>query len=258
MRFELNLNVVDVLLKVPTINFFLIKPTKCTNFTTLFLHETLRVSSRTRNWSCSKAFYKPVWHIPLLGVQWINSWWWTEELSETFRVSCQNTVVKLVHLVGFIKKKFVTMHGQMNVKFPTINLHERYVQWGASRFMRRAYLLKTPPTVLRRRSADRSTFRAPVAIFWRTLTCTSLVGLPFLLRRRNYFYLGGESVISVTRYHQTRSSDAFVYITVWWFIDVIFNFRVNSRGLCDRRSPHPGQSYWMWSGATITFYSYNV
>jgi len=31
--------------------------------------------------SCSKAVYKPVWHIPLLSIQWINSWWWTDELS---------------------------------------------------------------------------------------------------------------------------------------------------------------------------------
>ena len=35
------------------------------------------------SWSCSKAAYKPVWYIPLLSVQWINSWWCTEELSET-------------------------------------------------------------------------------------------------------------------------------------------------------------------------------
>jgi len=35
------------------------------------------------SWSCSKAVYKPVWHIPLLSVQWINSWWWAEKLSET-------------------------------------------------------------------------------------------------------------------------------------------------------------------------------
>jgi hypothetical protein len=54
---------------------------------------------------CSKAVYKPVWHIPLLSVQWINSWGWTEELSETCRFSCQNKFVKLVHLVGFIIKK---------------------------------------------------------------------------------------------------------------------------------------------------------
>jgi hypothetical protein len=30
--------------------------------------------------------------------------------------SCQNKFVKLVHLVGFIIKKFVTMHGHMNIK----------------------------------------------------------------------------------------------------------------------------------------------
>ena len=56
---------------------------------------------------CSKAVYKPVWHIPLLSVQWINSWWWTDELSETCRVSWQNKFVKLVHLDGFIAKKVV-------------------------------------------------------------------------------------------------------------------------------------------------------
>ena len=59
--------------------------------------------SRTRY--CSKAVYRPVWHIPLLSVQWINSWWWTDELSETCRVSWQNKFLKLVHLVGFITKK---------------------------------------------------------------------------------------------------------------------------------------------------------
>jgi hypothetical protein len=31
-----------------------------------------------------------------------NSWWWTEELSETCRVSFQNKFEKVVHLVGFI------------------------------------------------------------------------------------------------------------------------------------------------------------
>jgi len=86
-------------------NFFVIKPTRCTNFTNLFWHETLHVSDSSPvhhqefihctlsngichtafeqdqdatavpSWSCSKAVYKPVWHIPLLSVQWINSWW---------------------------------------------------------------------------------------------------------------------------------------------------------------------------------------
>jgi hypothetical protein len=54
------------------------------------------------SWSCcSKAVYKPVWHIPLLSTV-KNSWWWAEELSETCRVSFQNKFEKLVHLVGFI------------------------------------------------------------------------------------------------------------------------------------------------------------
>ena len=47
----------------------------------------------------------PVWDIALMRVQWINSWWWTEELSEICRVSCQNKFVKFVHLVGFIIKQ---------------------------------------------------------------------------------------------------------------------------------------------------------
>jgi hypothetical protein len=58
-------------------------------------------------WSCSTAVYKLVWHIPLLSLQWINSWWWTYELSETCRVSWQNTFVKLMRLVGFFTKKKV-------------------------------------------------------------------------------------------------------------------------------------------------------
>ena len=38
-------------------------------------------------------------------VQWINSWWWAEELPETCRVSCRSKFGKLMHLVGFIIKK---------------------------------------------------------------------------------------------------------------------------------------------------------
>jgi hypothetical protein len=116
---------------------FVIKPTGCTKFTNIFCHETLNVSDMSSvhhqgfihctlsngisytcvpSWSYSKAVYKSVWHTPLLSVQWIISWWWTDELSETCRVSWQNKFVKLVHLVGFITKKFVTMYGHMNVK----------------------------------------------------------------------------------------------------------------------------------------------
>jgi hypothetical protein len=45
-----------------------------------------------------------------------NSWWWTEELSETCRVSFPKKFEKLVRLFGFIIRKFVTMHGHMNVE----------------------------------------------------------------------------------------------------------------------------------------------
>jgi hypothetical protein len=36
----------------------------------------------------------------------INSWWWTDELSETCKVSFQNKFEKLVHLVGFIIRNY--------------------------------------------------------------------------------------------------------------------------------------------------------
>jgi hypothetical protein len=45
-----------------------------------------------------------------------NSWWWREGLSETYRVSFQNKFEKLVHLGGFVYKKFITMPGHMSVK----------------------------------------------------------------------------------------------------------------------------------------------
>jgi hypothetical protein len=38
-------------------------------------------------------------------------------MSETHRFSVQNKFEKLVHLVGFIIRKFVTMQGHMNVKY---------------------------------------------------------------------------------------------------------------------------------------------
>jgi hypothetical protein len=54
--------------------------------------------------------------MPVPSVQWINSWRWAEELPETCKVSCWSKFGKLVHLVGFIIKKFITMHGHVNLK----------------------------------------------------------------------------------------------------------------------------------------------
>jgi hypothetical protein len=68
----------------------------------------IQVCRQLSSRNCSKVVYKLVWRISLLSVQWINSWWWTEELSEKCRFSCQNEFMKLVHLVGFIIKKNIT------------------------------------------------------------------------------------------------------------------------------------------------------
>ena len=84
-------------------------------------------------WSCSKAVFKTVWHIPVPSLQRINSWRWAEELPETCRVWCRSKFGKLVYLIGFIIKKFVTMHGHMNVKFVQ-NFSGIYVQtWRVNR-----------------------------------------------------------------------------------------------------------------------------
>ena len=82
--------------------------------------------------SCSKAVYKPVWPTPYLSVQWINSWWWTDEVSETCRVSCQNKFVKLVHLVGFIIKKvhyvFYSLYSHQHVSAVIVAIF-RLILW---------------------------------------------------------------------------------------------------------------------------------
>ena len=82
----------------------------------VYVIQVCRQLSIFPSWSSSKAVFKPVWHIPLLSVQWINSWRWAEELPEICRFLCRSEFGKLVHLVGIIIKKFVTMHGHTNVK----------------------------------------------------------------------------------------------------------------------------------------------
>ena len=120
--------------------FLIIKPTRCTNFSNLFWNETLHVSdsssvhhqefftvhtvmvyviqvfwqlaSRIRMErssilillaSCQQTCI--TYTIAVCTVK--SSWWWTEELSETCRVSFQNKFEKLVHLVGFIIRKWI-------------------------------------------------------------------------------------------------------------------------------------------------------
>ena len=69
--------------------FFIIKSTRCTNFTIFFWHETLYVSDS------SSVHQQEFIHCTL-----------SNGICRTVcRVSCQNKFVKLVHLVGFIIKK---------------------------------------------------------------------------------------------------------------------------------------------------------
>ena len=122
-------------------NFFIINPTRYTNFPNLLRHEnstcfgqflcpssgvyslytrhwyvSFRFEDSFRagpgwkgvsSWSCSKTVFKHQWHIPVPSVQWLNSWWLAEELPETCRVSCRSKFGKLVYLVGFIIKKLL-------------------------------------------------------------------------------------------------------------------------------------------------------
>jgi len=120
----------------------IIKPTRCTNFSNLFLEETLHVSdsSSVHHQEFFTVYTANLYEIYHCCVQWKtrascqqtcmayttavckvkNSWWWTEELSETCRVSSKNKFKKLVHLVNFIIRIFFTMHGHLNVKLLAI------------------------------------------------------------------------------------------------------------------------------------------
>jgi hypothetical protein len=119
-------------------NFFIIKPNRCTNFSNLFWNETLHISDS------SSVHHQELFtvHSAMVYVEQdqdgiltllesclqncmthtiaectVNKcWWWTEELSEIYRFSFQNKFEKLLQLVGFIIRKFVTMHCHMNVK----------------------------------------------------------------------------------------------------------------------------------------------
>jgi hypothetical protein len=86
------------------------------------------------SWSCcSKAVYKPVWHISLLSVQWITPDDGQRNCPKRVEFNFQNKFEKLVHLVGFIIRKFVRMHGHMNVKllikFQICLIRYRYIEY---------------------------------------------------------------------------------------------------------------------------------
>jgi hypothetical protein len=57
-----------------------------------------------------------VWHVTLLSVQGITPDDGQRNCPKHEEFHFQNKFEKLVHPVGFIIRKFVTMHGHMNVK----------------------------------------------------------------------------------------------------------------------------------------------
>jgi len=98
---------------VHRVKFFIIKPARWTNFSNLFLEWN---STYFGQFLCpsSGVFHcthgSGICHTGLLtytiAVRTVkNSWWWTEELSETCRVSFQEKIEKLAHLFGFIVRK---------------------------------------------------------------------------------------------------------------------------------------------------------
>ena len=112
------------------------KPTSCTNFSNVFWNDTLRVSDSSSVhhqesvtvhtamvyviplmltawerdqdgtavpfWSCSKAVYKHVWHIPLLCVQWRTPHDGQRNCPKHTEFHSKNKFEKSVHLVDFI------------------------------------------------------------------------------------------------------------------------------------------------------------
>jgi hypothetical protein len=72
--------------------------------------------STVPSWSCccSKAVYKPVWHIPLRSVQCITPDDGQRNCPKHIELHSKVRFEKLVHLVGFIIRKFVTIHDHMS------------------------------------------------------------------------------------------------------------------------------------------------
>ena len=113
------------LLLYAAVRFFIIKLNRCTNFPNLLRHESLIVSGNTLG--RTRMELRSI--LVLLESSLQNCMTYTsaectvnkllmtgKELPETSRVSCRSKFGKLVHLVGFTIKKFVTMHFHMNVK----------------------------------------------------------------------------------------------------------------------------------------------
>ena len=96
-----------------TEKLLIIKPTRCTNFhwthsngichtDLLTACEQNQGGTAVLSWSCSQAVSKPVWHIPLLCVQWKTPDDWQRNCPKHVEFYSKINIEKLVHLVSFI------------------------------------------------------------------------------------------------------------------------------------------------------------
>ena len=67
----------------------------------------------TLSWSCSQAVSKPVWHIPLLCVQWKTPDDGQRNCPKHAEFYFKNKFEKLVHLVGFIIRILIRIVSQL-------------------------------------------------------------------------------------------------------------------------------------------------
>jgi len=68
------------------------------------IYHTGAGAGRILSWSFSQAVIKPVWHIPLLCVQWKTPYDGQRNCPKYVEFYSKNIFEKLVHLVGFIIK----------------------------------------------------------------------------------------------------------------------------------------------------------
>ena len=141
---------------VHRVKFLIIKPTRCTDFSNLFLERNstcfgqflcrasgifhcthsygIRVchtvchqdGTAFPSWSCSQAVCKPVWHIPLLCVQWKTPDDEQRNCPKHVEFLSKNKFKKSVHLVGFnIRNSLYNKHMQILHQSVTIITNNR-------------------------------------------------------------------------------------------------------------------------------------
>jgi len=118
-------------------NFLLIKPTDALISQIYFCQENLHVSGSSSAhhrefstvYSALAYVITPAWHIPVQNVQWKTPDYGQRNCPKHVEFLDKNKFGELVRQVGFIRKKFVTMHGHMNVIFTMAKLRVADLIW---------------------------------------------------------------------------------------------------------------------------------